>query len=241
MEVGVLLRGDRPAVSIVIPVYREVRLVHEMLATIEPFMGLHEIIIADGGSDDGTYEALKERATATLIRAPRGRPKQMNAGAETARGHVLLFLHADTTLDPEGPELALREIDRGADAGCFLVRTKSTHARLKIGAALQSMRSRLLTSATGDQAIFIRRTVFEELGGFREDLPICEDIDLVQRLTAYKGRQRFACVGHHVVTSGRRWEAQGINRTIALMWALRAAYHLGAHPARLVKYYGIVR
>src|SRR5207237_8081155 len=142
----------------------------------------------------------------------------MNAGGTIARGHVLLFLHADTSLDHEGPELALREIDRGADAGCFLVRIRSEHARVKLGAALQSLRSQIWTSATGDQAIFVRSSVFRAIGGFREELPICEDLDLVARIARHSGGRRFACVPHHVVTSGRRWESKGINRTIALMW-----------------------
>src|SRR5687768_14025364 len=139
-----LTRNGAPAVSIIVPVFRERLMLSQMLATLEPFVGLHEIIFVDGGSDDGTYEALVERGIGRVIRSERGRPQQMNAGARAAAGHVLLFLHADTSIEQEGPELALREIDRGADAGCFLVRTSSRSRRLKLGSTLQSLRSRWL-------------------------------------------------------------------------------------------------
>jgi rSAM/selenodomain-associated transferase 2 len=232
-----LLRGGLPAISIIVPVFRERALVSELLATLEPFVGLHELIIVDGGSNDGTFEALDGAGIARTLLCTRGRPQQMNAGARASTGRVLLFLHADTEIDPEAPELALKEIDRGADAGCFMVRSRSRHLRLRIGAKLQSLRSRALASATGDQAIFMRRSVFLDLGGFSEHMPICEDLDLVDRLGRRCGTERFVCVPRSVSTSGRRWEAEGINRTIALMWALRAAYHLGAHPATLARYY----
>lgn len=233
-----LQRGDRPAISVIVPVFRERALVPELMATLEPFERLHELIIVDGGSDDGTFEALEARGAATLLRAPLGRASQMNAGARRARGHLLLFLHADTSLPHEAPELALRELDRGADGGCFEVRIKSPHRRLAVAGALQSLRSRVLRSATGDQALFFRAEIFSQLGGFDESHPICEDLDLVRRFVSLRGRERFVCVPEKVETSGRRWERGGINRTIALMWGLRLAYHAGVAPVQLARFYG---
>lgn len=233
-----LKRGDRPALSLIVPVYRERQLIPSLLATLEPFAGLHELILVDGGSDDGTFEALSERKVGSVIRAEKGRARQMNAGANQARGAVFLFLHADTSIAPEGPERALLEIDRGADGGCFEVRIKSHHTRLKLAAALQSMRSRLLPSGTGDQALFVRAEVFRELGGFDENHPICEDLDFVRRFVGARGAQRFVCVPEKVETSARRWERGGINRTIALMWGLRLAYHAGVPPSKLAQFYG---
>jgi rSAM/selenodomain-associated transferase 2 len=236
-----LERGGRPAISIIVPVLNERALVPSLLATLEPFLGLHEIIISDGGSDDGTREALRERPVAKIVEAPRGRASQMNAAARVAKGSALLFLHADTSIQQEGPELALLELDRGADAGCFEVSIKSRHTRLRFAGKLQSLRSRLLPSATGDQGMFFRADVFHALGGYDESLPICEDLDLVRRFIALRGARRFACVPHPVETSGRRWEKSGINRTIALMWGLRLAYHAGVPPSRLARFYGQVR
>lgn len=236
-----LLRGDTPALSLIVPVYEERGLICELMATLEPFLGLHELVIVDGGSSDGTYESLLQRGVGRVIRSPKGRAAQMNAGAKVARGHVLMFLHADTSIDHEGPEMALQRIDRGADAGCFKVKIHSRHRRLRVAGHLQSARSKMITSATGDQALFVRRSVFHQLGGFDEGMPICEDLDLVRRLSSRCGGRRFVCVDHYVTTSGRRWEKSGISKTIALMWGLRAAYHLGVDARELARFYQTVR
>lgn len=238
-----MMKNGRPAISLIVPVHRERAMVPQLMATLEPFVGLHEIVIVDGGSDDGTYESIVSRTSASMrvLRASCGRACQMNAGARAASGRVLLFLHADTSIEHEGPEHALAAIDRGADAGCFEVRIESTHRRLSAAGWLQSMRSHLITSATGDQCMFVRADVFEELGGFSEDHPICEDIDFVQRFVEAKGTGRFVCLQPPVRTSGRRWEQSGINRTIALMWGIRVAYHLGMPPKELARFYRAVR
>jgi rSAM/selenodomain-associated transferase 2 len=238
-----MMRNGRPAVSLIVPVHRERGMVPNLMATLEPFVGMHEIVIVDGGSEDGTFEELVARTSAQMrvLRTSCGRACQMNAGARAASGRVLLFLHADTTIDHEGPELALAATDRGADAGCFEVRIDSRHRRLTAAGWLQSIRSRVMTSATGDQCLFVRSDVFRELGGFSEDHPICEDIDFVKRFAAVRGGDRFVCLRPPVRTSGRRWEQGGINRTIALMWGLRLAYHLGAPPDRLARFYQTVR
>ena len=228
-------------VSVVVPMRNEQKSVPELLATLEPFIRLHELILVDGVSTDGTYESLQQRGVGQLLQVAPGRARQMNEGARVATGHVLLFLHADTSIDHEGPDMALREIDRGADAGCFKIKIRSAFRRLAWAAHLQTLRSIILPSGTGDQAIFVRREVFFELGGFDEQMSICEDLDFVRRLVATRGPEKFTCIDHHVTTSGRRWEQNGINRTIGLMWGLRLGYHLGVPPERLRQFYGEVR
>ena len=140
-------------------------------------------------------------------------------------------------LEQEAPEQALRAIDRGAELGCFAIRIQSRDWRLRLGGRLQSLRSRVLLSATGDQAIFVRADVFEDLGGFHERLELCEDLDFVRRFGAGRDPARFAFVDEPVKTSARRWESSGVSTTIGLMWALRLGYHLGVSPNRLSQYY----
>jgi rSAM/selenodomain-associated transferase 2 len=170
-----------------------------------------------------------------VIEAPHGRASQMNAGAARAFGDVLLFLHADTRLPPNADRLILEGLaysDRGW--GRFDVTIATRHPLLKVAAWLMNRRSRLTGIATGDQAIFVRRDVFQSCGGFPE-ISLMEDIALS---AALKRTGRPLCLPHRVVTSARRWEQQGIVRTILRMWRLRLAYFLGADPARLAEQYG---
>ncbi|HEY0859207.1 MAG TPA: TIGR04283 family arsenosugar biosynthesis glycosyltransferase, partial [Albitalea sp.] len=168
-----------------------------------------------------------------LLRAPRGRARQMNAGAAQARGEVLLFLHADTAL-PEGALAAIGEaIDGGALWGRFDVSIAGASAMFPLIAALMNRRSRWSGIATGDQAMFVRRDTFERVGGF-PDQPLMEDIELSLRL---RRLARPACLRPPVTTSGRRWERFGVWRTIWLMWRLRLLYWLGTPAERLAKAY----
>lgn len=231
-----------PAIALVVPVLDEARLVPELSVELRRLAATLEVVVVDGGSQDGTAEGLRDRAgdSYRVIEAPRGRASQMNAGAAATCAPILLFLHADTRLPDGAPEAIERVIDRGgqgsgegAIGGCFRLRIASTDPRLRLAAHLINLRSRLLPSASGDQAIFVARDAFERLGGFRE-LPLCEDLDLVGRLGALG---RFALLDAAVETSARRWERGGVGRTIALMWALRLGYHLGVDPRALSRLY----
>jgi rSAM/selenodomain-associated transferase 2 len=223
------------ALSIIVPVLDEARGIAEALAALAPCRGRGaEVIVVDGGSSDGTAELARPLAD-RVIASRRGRAAQMNAGAEIAKGDVLLFLHADTRLPPHADELVLDGLaPSGWQWGRFDVRIEGRNPLLALVASLMNWRSQLTGIATGDQAIFVRRETFATAGGYPE-IPLMEDVALSKRL---KRRGRPLCLAARVTTSGRRWERQGVLRTIVLMWRLRLAYFLGAEPAALARRYG---
>ncbi len=222
--------------AIIVPVLDELRQLPALAVQLRRLAADAEIAVVDGGSSDGTREALTALGVA-VVDAPRGRAQQMNAGARATRAPILLFLHADTRL-PDGALAAVAAaIDAGAAGGCFRLRIDSRDPRLALAAHIINLRSRLLPSASGDQAIFVRRDLFDRLGGYRE-LALCEDLDLVARLRRHG---RFVLADGEVATSARRWHAHGVTRTIALMWTLRLGYHLGVSPRLLARWYAHAR
>jgi len=220
--------------SIIIPVLNEAEHIIAALEALAPLRDRGtEVILVDGGSSDATVEYAQPLAD-RVISAPRGRAVQMNAGAAIARGDVLLFLHADTTLPQDADRLILDALSKSRRIwGRFDVRIDG-RAFLTIVAAMMNLRSRLTGIATGDQAMFVQRDVFAAVGGFPE-VALMEDIALSRRL---KRRGRPLCLSQSVSTSGRRWEQHGVARTILLMWRLRLAYFFGAEPAALARQYG---
>ena len=224
----------RPAISIVVPALDEAANLSWLLPDLASRWPEAEVVVADGGSTDGTAALLAQHRTVRLIAARRGRGRQMNAGASATNGAALLFLHADTRLPAgalEAIEQALR--DPAVVGGRFDVSFDTRVAVLRVVAWLMNARSRLTGIATGDQTIFVRRTVFDAMGGFPE-LPLMEDIAFSARL---KRRGRLACLRLRVSTSARKWEREGPIRTIALMWLLRFLYLCGVSPARLHRWY----
>lgn len=222
-----------PRLSLIVPVLNEAAGITATLHALVPLRARgHELIVADGGSDDGT-PALCAGLADAVIDAPRGRARQMNAGAASARGEVLLFLHADTRLPADAEAAITQALGAGAEWGRFDVQIEGRSAMLPIVATLMNARSRWSGIATGDQAIFVRRSAYDAIGGF-PDQPLMEDIELSRRLRA---RARPACLRAQVVTSGRRWDSRGAWRTIVLMWTLRLRYWLGASPEALAKAY----
>lgn len=222
------------SISIVMPVLNEAAGIE---AVLRPLQALRahgvELVVADGGSSDGTAAMAAPWADAVVCTA-RGRARQMNAGAARARGDLLLFLHADTLLPPDAERLVLGAVERGAAWGRFDVRISGRPWMLRVVARLINLRSRWSGIATGDQAIFISRPLFEQLGGFA-DQPLMEDIELCRRLKLLGLRP--ACLAACATTSGRRWEQRGVWRTIVLMWWLRWRYWRGAPPSELAKAY----
>ena len=223
-------------VSVIIPTLNEEAVLSATLRRVRQ-PGVREIIVADGGSTDTTRAIAAELADRVLS-APRGRAVQMNAGAAHASGDVLLFLHADT-LVPDGFANSILGACRepAVVAGRFDVRLESSSRLVWLTGELINRRSRLTRVATGDQAIFVRREVFERLGGYAP-LPLMEDIELSRRL---KRVGRIACLRERVITSARRWQQNGVVRTILLMWTLRVLYYIGVSPQRLQRMYANTR
>ncbi|QJR16641.1 TIGR04283 family arsenosugar biosynthesis glycosyltransferase [Usitatibacter palustris] len=218
------------SVSIVIPALDEAAGIEAFLAPLQALDA--EVIVVDGGSRDAT-RSLAAPLADQVLEAPRGRAAQMNAGARASSGDVLLFLHADTAL-PANALAAIREgLAQGRAWGRFDVTIAGASALLPIVAFFMNARSRLTGIATGDQAMFVRRTAFEQVGGFPA-IALMEDIALSRAL---KRISRPACLASRVTTSGRRWEKRGTVRTILLMWHLRLAYFLGANPNDLAQRY----
>ncbi len=218
--------------SFILPVLDEVAGLLDTLVPLQPLRRQgHEVILVDGGSRDGT-PALAAPWVDRVLAAPRGRARQMNAGAAQAGGESLVFLHADTRL-PEDAAPLIQAALRERLWGRFDVRIRGRLRLLKLVARLMNLRSRLTGIATGDQVFFVRREVFSALGGF-PDQPLMEDIELSKRL---KRRGPPACLRQRVLTSGRRWESQGAWRTIFLMWRLRFDYWRGVPVEALAARY----
>ena len=223
-------------ISVIVPVLNEEKSIAatlQALARLQPY----ETIVVDGGSQDRTAEIAAEFGV-KVIPSERGRARQMNRGAREASGDVLLFLHADTRL----PSTAFSDIagamgDPRYVGGHFDVELDGKHWLLPLVGRLISYRSRLSKVATGDQAQFARRAVFQRMGGFA-DIPLMEDIAFCRTL---KRLGEVACLRSRVVTSARRWEVDGVWRTIFRMWTLKLLYLTGVSPARLKQFYADTR
>ncbi|MGZ8480686.1 MAG: TIGR04283 family arsenosugar biosynthesis glycosyltransferase [Candidatus Binatia bacterium] len=223
-------------ISVIVPVLNEEKSIAatlQALAHLQP----HETIVVDGGSQDRTAEIAAECGVKVIL-SERGRARQMNRGARQASGEVLLFLHADTRLPPTAfSDIAGAMGDPRYVGGRFDVELDGKHWMLPLVGRLISYRSRLSKVATGDQALFVRRAVFQRMGGFA-DIPLMEDIAFCRRL---KGLGEVACLRSRVVTSARRWEVDGVWRTIFRMWTLKLLYLTGVSPARLKQFYADTR
>jgi rSAM/selenodomain-associated transferase 2 len=225
-------------ISVIIPTLHEEKTLPGTLARLR-HPAFSEVLVVDAGSRDRTLADIAlANPLSRVLNAPMGRARQMNAGAAAAKGELLLFLHADTLL----PATAAQDIthamaDTRIAGGRFDARLVPDCGLLWIVGRMMSWRSRLTGIATGDQAIFVRRKVFEDLGGF-PDIPIMEDIAFSRRL---KQAGHIAALPSCVLTSGRRWERHGTINTILLMWWLRLLFYLGVSPARLKRMYDDAR
>ncbi|MBT6703678.1 MAG: glycosyltransferase family 2 protein [Gammaproteobacteria bacterium] len=218
--------------SVIIPTLNEsTSLVHslkELLTTIENPSQV-EIILCDGGSDDDSLQRVKQFPL-TILNSPKGRALQMNAGAQQAKGDWLVFLHADTRLPENWMELI--QHCKG-EWGRFDVRLSGHHWLFRIIEKAMNLRSRKTSIATGDQVLFFKPAFFQKLGGFPE-IPLMEDIAISKLARTFC---LASCIPQQVITSSRRWEKNGILRTVALMWFLRLAYWVGTKPDKLHRLY----
>lgn len=223
-------------VSIIVPVLNDAASLKARRASLTEAQSLgHEVIIVDGGSGDDSRNVARS-VTTRVLQCGRGRALQMNAGARHSTGEVLLFLHADVWLEPRLLE-ALAALGRKRDRfwGRFDVTLEGRHWLYRVIERMMNVRSRLTGIATGDQAIFVSRALFDEVDGFPR-IPLMEDVALSKRL-----RRLIApvCLKQRVHVSTRRWAEHGILATTVLMWRLRLRYFLGADPAHLARvYYG---
>jgi len=220
--------------SIIIPARNEAG---QIVASLQGLQALrrrgHELMLVDGGSNDATRQ-LAEPLVDRLLSAPAGRASQLAAGVAAASHPLLWLLHADSRVPPDADRLIQQALSRGrSDWGRFDVRLSGRHPLLRLVERLMNWRSWLTGICTGDQGIFVTRARLDAVGGIPR-LPLMEDVALSRRL---KRGGRPCCVRTPLVTSSRRWEQRGVLRTIVLMWYLRAAYALGADPARLARLY----
>jgi len=219
--------------AVIVPMLNEERAIATTLRALRIGAPVAEIIVADGGSNDDSV-AIARTLADTVITAPRGRARQMNAGAAAARGDVLAFVHADTLVPTDfAGQIAAALDDPAIVGGRFDVRLNAASPSYRLLSTLINWRSRVMRSATGDQAIFVRREVFERLGGY-PDIKICEDVALVRRL---RRAGRLACLRARVTTSARRWQSRGLIRTVLTMWTIKSLFLLGVSPAWLKRHY----
>jgi len=222
--------------SIIVPVLDEAS---TLAATLHPLVGVpeSELIIVDGGSQDGTVDVARQ-FTGQVFKGARGRANQMNFGVLQAKGDLLLFLHGDTTLPPAAVELVRQTLtDDTVAGGAFQLRIASPCRALKLIAWGANLRSRYLGLPYGDQALFMRRSVFDAIGGF-SPWPLMEDVDLVRRM---KRAGRVVVLPSAVTTSARRWEREGIFRTTVRNSLLLIGFWMGLSPAWLAQWYRAVR
>lgn len=222
------------SLSVIVPMLNEQNSLPELLVHLSSLQAEHPalgIVLVDGGSHDESV-AMAEAAGFRVVHSSRGRARQMNAGAQASYGECLLFLHADTRLPPQAIKHLQQALEHGS-WGRFDVSVSGSAHMLRVVGFMINLRSRLSGIATGDQAMFMRRKRFEQVGCF-PDQPLMEDIELSKRLRRYEHPQ---CLRARVTTSGRRWMDYGVWRTIFLMWRLRWAYWRGVPAEQLAKLY----
>ena len=220
------------SISIIIPALNEAASIVRTLSPLEGVENL-EVIVVDGGSIDETAELAGSRG-AQVIQSNPGKAVQMNTGAKAAAGDILVFLHADTLLPQDFSHLIVSALNQtDVAAGAFRLTIDSTGVSIRIIEYMANLRSRLLQLPYGDQALFIRKVLFEEIGGFPE-LPIMEDFILIRQL---KRKGKIVLLPESVTTSPRRWLHLGIFKTWLINQLIIIAYYLGMPPERLTRLY----
>lgn len=219
-------------VSVIIPTLNEEFGIVSCLSSIRAQRSHCEVIVVDGGSDDDTVTSSALMADRVIV-ANQGRARQMNAGANIAQGEILLFLHADTILPDNAIETIGRQLTDSMVWGRFDIRLSSERPIFKMIAILMNLRSRITGIATGDQAIFVKKSAFDTVGRYPE-IALMEDIALSKAL---KKLSPPLCLNLKAVSSARRWQQHGVVKTILLMWELRIRYFFGSDPNRLARHY----
>lgn len=223
-------------ISIIIPVFDESQIINATLAHLAEltFVDSFEIIVVDGHPSGSTISVIT-RSSVTKIIADKGRGSQMNAGAAAAAGNVLLFLHADTRLNHDALDqimLAFKYHDMVG--GAFDLEIASSQKIFRLIERAASVRSRLTRMPYGDQAIFLKKRFFDQIGGFK-DIPVMEDVELMQRVK--KTGKKIKFIPRKVRTAARRWEKEGVLYCTLRNWMLIALYMFGVSPEKLKTWY----
>ena len=225
-----------PDISIIIPVLNEADTINFTLQHLKDTIGANpcEVIVVDGNPSGNTIKSITSKNIKKIINPP-GRGIQMNAGARAAEGRILVFLHADTTL----PEDAIQKIISICDqsefvGGAFDLGVDSNRFIFRITERYVFIRSRITKIPYGDQAIFLKKEVFNRMGGFKE-IPIMEDIDLMRRIKRRGYKIRF--VPEQVKTSSRRWETDGVAYSTIRNIVISSLFYCGISPVWLKKFY----
>jgi len=220
-------------IAVIIPVLNESLSIQSTLNPLQFWRKRgHQIILVDAESTDDTVQKANGLVDKVLT-SSKGRAVQMNMGAEQVDADILLFLHADTVIDEAADQLILTALSTGHSWGRFNIAFNSGKPVFKIIAFMMNIRSCLSSIATGDQAIFVEKELFEQVGRYPLQ-PIMEDIQLSISL---KKHSRGFCLKQKVITSCRRWQQNGILKTIILMWFLRLAYFIGVPASKLKSWY----
>ncbi|MBP1735436.1 MAG: glycosyltransferase, family [Deltaproteobacteria bacterium] len=222
--------------SIIIPVLNEAPLINNIIDHLHSLEGdeIKEIIIVDGDPEGLTLKAISHDDVRQL-KSSRGRWIQMNEGAKNAKGNMLLFLHADTELPLDAMRLIATAMkDKRYVAGAFDLGIKSERFVFRAIESAVSLRSRITRIPFGDQAIFVRKNYFDEIGGYK-DIPIMEDVEIMERIK--KRGDKIFIIPQKVHTSSRRWEQEGILRCTLRNWFLQILYLLRISPHRLSQFY----
>lgn len=221
----------KKTISVIIPVRNEAENIEQVLKHLQPWRSQAEIIVVDSNSTDNTAVLAKPLCDQVLQSKP-GRARQMNTGANVANSDSLLFLHADTCLPANAPSL-INEHLKKKDWGRFDIQLSGKQRMFRIIETMINLRSRFSNIATGDQAIFLKRACFNQVGQY-PDIPLMEDVALCKRL---RKLSTAACISQRAITSSRRWEQHGIWKTIVTMWYLRFAYSVGIPAQKLANIY----
>ena len=227
------------SLAIIIPVLNEIEQLPSLVAQLN-LLKVEQIIIVDGGSKDGSVEWLQKNwvcQNCELISSSPGRAKQMNLGASVASQDVLLFLHADTILPDNVKGLVCLSQSQEPYWGRFDVAFDVASFAMQVIAFFMNWRSSISKVATGDQAIFMHHYLFDLVGGF-DDIALMEDVAISKKLRLIANPK---CVKNKVITSARRWQKNGVMRTVLKMWCYRFAYAIGVSPERLAKGYRNIR
>lgn len=226
-----------PRISVIVPVFREAETINGFLETLQKIFpaAAHEIIVVDGSPERDTLAAVHLYQVRTAG-SGKGRARQMNRGAAMAGGKILLFLHADTRLPENAPELIMNQLSRDPDlvGGAFSLGIDDERIPLKVIEWSANLRSRLTRVPYGDQGIFLRKSYFDRVGGFSE-IPIMEDLELMTRIRKQGGKIHI--LKQKSVTSSRRWNKEGIAACTLRNWLIRLLYHLGVPADRLAALY----